>query len=338
VSPEDKGRLGRRLGRILILLPYAIRNPGISVDELAQRFATPRGELIDDLNLVFLCGLPGYGPGDLIDVSLEEDRVYVDMADYFSLPLRLTPTEALALYAGGEAIAALPGMEEADALRRALGKLGRSLDAGAAGNTSGIKVDLESGPQEHLERIQRALQERRRIWLEYFSASRGEMTERTVDPWGLIAALGRWYLVAYDHQTHDERMFRTDRIKRIDVLEESAEVPTDFDPDRYRGAWSGRRAPNLVSFEISPSAGRWFEDYYPVTRSEVLADGWVAIEIATSGEVWAATLLLRLGKDVRNVRPRDVADHARDLAAALAQRHGGLGNAGRGEPPAKPLG
>ena len=322
MSPEDKGRLGRRLGRILVLLPYAIRNPGISVDELAQRFNIPRRELIDDLNLVFLCGLPGYGPGDLIDVSLEEDRVYVDMADYFSLPLRLTPTEALALYAGGEAIAALPGMEEAEALRRALAKLGRSLGTGADGNASGIMIDLESGPEEHLKRIQHALHERRKMWLEYFSASRGEMTERTIDPWGLIAALGRWYLVAYDHRTRDERMFRTDRIKRIAVLDEAAEVPADFDPDQYRGAWSGRTAPDVVSFEISPAAGRWFEDYYPVMRSDVLADGWIAIEIATSGDVWAATLLLRLGKDVRNVRPGDVVDLAHSLASALAQRHG----------------
>ncbi len=321
MSPEDKGRLGRRLGRILVLLPYAIRNPGISVDELAQRFGIARRELIEDLNLVFLCGLPGYGPGDLIDVSLEEDRVYVDMADYFSLPLRLTPTEALALYAGGEAIAALPGMEEAEALRRALSKLARVLGTDRAENASGIKVELESGPEEHLESIQHALLERRRLWLEYFSASRGEMTNRTVDPWGLVAALGRWYLIAYDHRTQDERMFRTDRIKSVEVLEEYAEVPTDFDPDEYRGAWSGRRAPDVVGFEISPAAGRWFEDYYPVMGSAVLEDGWSAIEIATSGDVWAATLLLRLGKDVRNVRPRAVADHARRLATSIAQRH-----------------
>ncbi|MBA3350425.1 MAG: WYL domain-containing protein [Actinobacteria bacterium] len=322
MSPEDKGRLGRRLGRILVLLPYAIRNPGISVDELAQRFGIARRELIDDLNLIFLCGLPGYGPGDLIDVSLEEDRVYVDMADYFSLPLRLTPAEALALYAGGEAIAALPGMEEAEALRRALGKLGLALGTDGADGASGIKVELDYGPQAHLESIQHALHGRRRLWLEYFSASRGEMTRRTVDPWGLVAALGRWYLVAYDHRSQDERMFRTDRIKSVDILDEPADVPTDFDPDEYRGAWSGSRAPDVVAFEISPAAERWFKEYYPVTSSSLLEDGWSAVEIATNGDAWAATLLLRLGKDARNVRPQAVVDHARRLAASLAQRHG----------------
>jgi predicted DNA-binding transcriptional regulator YafY len=87
-----------------------------------------------------------------------------------------------------------------------------------------------------------------------------------------------------------------------------------------------------VGFEISPAAGRWFEDYYPVTRSTILEDGWSAIEIATSGDVWAATLLLRLGADVRNVRPQAVADQARRLATSMAQRHGFPESAGRAGP------
>ncbi|HWL65262.1 MAG TPA: protein pafC, partial [Actinomycetota bacterium] len=99
--PEDpSGRLGRRLSRILLLLPYAIQHPGVTVGELAGKFGIDKRDLLDDLNLVFLCGLPGYGPGDLIDVDLDEDRVYVRMADYFAAPLRLAPAEALVLYAG----------------------------------------------------------------------------------------------------------------------------------------------------------------------------------------------------------------------------------------------
>ncbi|MDQ4027963.1 MAG: hypothetical protein M3214_07955, partial [Actinomycetota bacterium] len=84
MTEQAYGRLGRRLRRILVMLPYAIRHPGISVDDLSRKFSVRRQELIDDLNLVFLCGLPGYGPGDLIDVTLDEDHVYVRMADYFS--------------------------------------------------------------------------------------------------------------------------------------------------------------------------------------------------------------------------------------------------------------
>lgn len=315
------GRLSRRLRRILVLLPYAVRHPGVTIDELSQRFGVDKRDLIDDLNLVFLCGLPGYGPGDLIEVTVEQDRVYVDMADYFASPLRITPAEALALYAAGAAIAALPDMDAADALRRGLEKLGRALLNGDERQASGIQVELEGGQVEHLKPLQRALNEGKQIRLEYFSASRGELTERTVDPWGLVAALGRWYVVGWDHLSNDERMFRTDRIKRAEVKDSSATVPEDFDPAKYKRAWRESSDEDIVSFEIAPEVTRWFEDYYPVRKAEPLSDGWRRVELAYGGERWISALLLRLGEDVRAVRPESALDSARELASAIAARH-----------------
>ncbi len=315
---SSTGRLGRRLGRILLMLPYAIQNPGVSVAELSRRFGVPKKDVIDDLNLVFLCGLPGYGPGDLIDVSIDEDRIYVDMADYFAAPLRLTPGEALSLYAGGIALAELPDLEGADSLRRALDKLGRAL--GLDGEAAGIGVRFEPAPAEHLATLRDALSRKRRVRLEYLSASRGELTEREVDPWGLIAALGRWYLVAWDRLTDEERMFRLDRMKAALITEEEAQVPDDFDPERYKGAFTGEGS-STVSLEISPAAARWFTDYYPVESSEELGDGWRRVTMVSSGDRWMATLMLQLGSDCRNPEPPHLEHRARELAAAIAQRH-----------------
>jgi proteasome accessory factor C len=324
VSATDAGRMGRRLRRILVLLPYAIRHPGVSVDELSRKFGVKKQDLVADLNLVFLCGLPGYGPGDLIDVAVEDDRVFVRMADYFSAPLKLTPAEAVALYAGGVAIADLPEMNEADALRGALDKLGRALGTGNGRDAAPIQVaGGGSGTGEHLETLRDALVARKRVHLEYFSASRGELTERAVDPWGLFTALGRWYLIALDHASGEERMFRVDRIRSARVLDEDAAVPEEFDADRYRGAFVRREATGpQMELEVSPAVARWFEEYYPVTESRTLPDSWQAIRLAYSGERWAATLVLQLGADVRNVRPAAVLDAARDLARAIAARHG----------------
>ncbi|MDQ4142731.1 MAG: WYL domain-containing protein [Actinomycetota bacterium] len=315
------GRLSRRLRRILVLLPYAIRHPGVGIDELARKFDVKKRDLIDDLNLVFLCGLPGYGPGDLIEATIDEDRVYVRMADYFGAPLRLTPAEALALYAGGGALAALPGMEEADSLKRGLTKLGRALGAHEDGEGTGIAVQLDTAPAAHLEVLQHALTEHRQVSLDYFSASRGELSTRSVDPWGLIASGGRWYLVGYDHLSEDERMFRADRIKDVEILDVDAPVPGDFDPQKYRGAFVDRPDERLVTFEISPAAAKWFEDYYPVREARDLPDGWREINLASSGDRWPALLALRLGNDVRNLRPESVLETAQQLAAAIAARH-----------------
>ena len=317
-DPSPANRLGRRLGRILLMLPYAIQNPGVSVGELSTRFGVPKREVIDDLNLVFLCGLPGYGPGDLIDVSIDDDRIYVDMADYFSAPLRLTPGEALSLYAGGITLAELPDLENAQSLRRALEKLGRAL--GVEGEAGGIGVRFEPAPAKHLATLRDALAQKRRLKLEYLSATRGELTEREVDPWGLIAALGRWYLVAWDRLSDEERMFRLDRMKTATITGDAAKVPEDFDPERYKGAFTGRGRTH-VTLEISPAAARWFEDYYPVESSEELGDGWRRVTMVSSGERWVATLILQLGNDCRHPVPKELADHARRLASSIAQRH-----------------
>jgi proteasome accessory factor C len=321
VTENPYGRLGRRLQRILVMLPYAIHHPGVSVDELATRFNVKKRDLVDDLNLVFVCGLPGYGPGDLIDVRLEEDRVYVEMADYFAAPLRLTPAEALVLYAGGSAIASLPGMEEADALRRALTKVRRALGRGEEGDGAAVQVRLEQAAGGHLEALQNALRDAVQVDIEYFSASRGELTERSVEPWGLIAALGRWYLVGLDHLSGEERMFRVDRIKSVAVLDAAAPVPPDFDPGRYRGAFSGRDGDLRVTLEISASAAQWFEDYYPVESGETLDDGWRRVVLVAGGERWAATLVVRLGRDVRSIAPASVMDASRALAERIARAH-----------------
>ena len=316
--PPDKQRLPRRLRRILLLLPYAIHHPGVSIDELSRKFGVRKRDLIDDLNLLFMCGLPGYGPGDLIDVSLDGDRVYVRMADYFSAPLRLTSAEALALYAGAATLLDLPGMEEADALKRALSKLGRALGVSAGSSEApGVEVRLEGGPDEHLEALRHALTDRTRVDIEYFSAHRGELTERTVDPWGLVGALGRWYLVGWDHSVDDERMFRLDRMKKVTATDEDAAVPDDFDPDRYRSAFLDKGEGETLTFEISPGAANWFEDYYPVRSSEELTDGWKRVELTSSGQRWAAVLLLQLGADVRNVSPEETVSAARALAADI---------------------
>ncbi|MGH2736675.1 MAG: helix-turn-helix transcriptional regulator [Actinomycetota bacterium] len=313
------GRLGKRLRRILVMLPYVIANPGVSVEELAQKFSAKEADLIADLNMMFFCGLPGYGPGDLIEVSIDDDGVFVSMADYFKQPLRITPAEALALYAGGAAVASLPGMEQADALKRALGKLQRAL-GGGSDEVGGIEIQMEPGPAAHLELLQQALEQRRRVRLEYLSASRGELTERAVDPWGLVAALGHWYLVGFDHLRGDERMFRTDRVKAITLLDEAAELPDDFDRESYRGGFRGKGAESLV-MEISPAVASWFEDYYPVTSSIDLPDGWRRVELIAGGTRWAAVLVLRLGAEARNIEPSEVTDEARAMAASIARNH-----------------
>ena len=97
--------LEERFRRLLTMVPYIVKHPGVSVRDIRTRFGITRSQLVADLNLLFVCGLPGYGPGDLIEAFVDGSRVWIRLADYFARPLRLTAAEGLLLYSGARALA-----------------------------------------------------------------------------------------------------------------------------------------------------------------------------------------------------------------------------------------
>jgi proteasome accessory factor C len=67
-----------RISRILALIPYVLDRETVDVQEVVDRFGYTRDELSRDLNTIFVCGLPGYGPGDLMEAYIDEDEVIID--------------------------------------------------------------------------------------------------------------------------------------------------------------------------------------------------------------------------------------------------------------------
>ena len=142
-----------RLGRMLVVVPYLVQHPGSNLDEVASLFGAQAGQLRRDLDLLFMSGLPPYGPGDLIDVDVDEDdRIWITMADHFARPLRLTRNEALALLLRGTELSAIPGVPDAPALDSALDKLRGSLGPEVVGAYEGAVEAATSGQAPaHLE-------------------------------------------------------------------------------------------------------------------------------------------------------------------------------------------
>src|SRR3954469_17759746 len=116
-------RVGDRLGRLLNLVPYLLARPGISVDEAAADHDVTDRQLREDLELLWVCGLPGYGPGDLIDMAFDGDRVTITYDAGIDRPLRLNQDEALALIVALRMLSETPGVDRRDAIDRALAKI-----------------------------------------------------------------------------------------------------------------------------------------------------------------------------------------------------------------------
>ncbi|MEX0790468.1 MAG: WYL domain-containing protein [Actinomycetota bacterium] len=302
-----------RFRRLLLLVPYVLRNNGATVDEVSERFDITRTVLVADLNLLFMCGLPGYGPGDLIEAYIDGEQVWIRMADYFARPMRLTPAEGLMLYAGGQALAAVSGPDPA--LERAMEQLSKALTPGALERVS---VGLEA--PEELAVVKRALESRRRLHLVYQSQSKDEVTERDVDPWALLLSEGRWYLLGYCHRVDDERIFRIDRMRSVLELEDAAQIPDDFDLSRYDSVYFESENALTVTLDIAPRAN-WVCDYYPLLSQESLEDGWIRIRLKAGGVAWLERLLLRLGREARIIEPDSLREKLKATAASMARRY-----------------
>ena len=184
-------RTARRLTRILSMVPWVIAHQGASVREVCERFGYTERELLEDLNLVFVCGLPGYGPGDLMVAYVENDEVIVDMAEYFSRPFRLTPAEALGLLASGSALVSTSQAPEG--LEQAVGKLASALGIDP---DETVVVDL-AGESALVAVLRRGVSEQRVVSLTYTSLGKGETRERLVEPWSVFSTLGNWYLSGF---------------------------------------------------------------------------------------------------------------------------------------------
>lgn len=306
------GKASERLRRLLTLAPYIVQNPGERLEDLARLFGVSESTLVADLNLLFVSGLPPYGPGDLIDVQIEDGRVSIEMADYFARPLRLSRTEALALYLRATALLGAPGLSEAPAVRSALAKLERHLGGETLGDLSG-RVEIAEGgrPAEMLELVRAAADGHARVEIEYYAASRDETSVRLIEPEVVFSAIGNWYVVAWDEQAGDERMFRADRIKS---LRETGET---FEPRGLAGV--GRplytRSPEdfHVRLRLRP-AGRWVAEYYDTESVTETGGGDVEVVIPAKHLAWVATLVVRLGGASRVIEPPELEREVHDVA------------------------
>ena len=302
-----------RLQRILAVLPWIVQHQGATVDEICERFGLDRKALLADLDFVFYnVGLHPFTPDMLAEVSIVDDRVYVHVGDYFRRPLRLAHGEALTLLAAGRAVVSRPGADPDGTLRRAVDKLANALGEGAAET---VDVALGTADPDVMAGLQQALAEQRRISISYYSYGRDASSEREVDPQRLLSTEGRWYLLGHCHSAEGERMFRVDRIRSVEVLDQPAEVLPAEDAAVVPGPWGGERTVELIT---GPEA-HWVSGTYPCDEVEELPDGRLRIVLPVTTTRWLERLLLRLDP---STEATDVAtgDSLRSVASDAAAR------------------
>lgn len=306
-------RTAKRLNRILAMLPWVIANSGATVEEVCERFGYSQSQLIADLNLIFVCGLPGYGPGDLMDAYIDEDEVVVELADYFASPLRLTAPEALGLLASGMALVSTG--QAPPALSRAVDKLrGAVFPEG----DDALVVDLRE--PDLVGQLKTAAADGIVTSITYTKLSSGETSDRLIEPWVVFSTMGNWYVSGFCRNADAERVFRVDRIQSLRLSDERFDPPPSV-PTPAVDYVPGEDDTYAV-IRLAPEAA-WVADYYPSEVVESGDDGSRTIRMAVSDPAVAGRLLLRLGSS-GSLLDGDAVGAVRDeLGAAILERYRG---------------
>lgn len=288
-----------RTARLLDLVPYLTTHQGIAITELAKAFDSTVKEITDDLNTLWMCGLPGYTPLELIDLEFESGFVSIRNAETLAAPRALDRAEALSIYMG------------LDLLSAELSRSNESLVSEIANLQEQLRKQLISAPQVQIEAslaselralILRSI--RRRGWLEitYHSAASDQVTKRQVAPYELSQSGSHEYLQGYCDSAKAIRNFRADRI--VDVVEIADQVWPRSEISGNDGAIKYQVKVHAASRQVLEALPQ-----IPAGASTATILGFSAL--------WISRAILSLGGQVEAFEPSEIraAVRARALAA-----------------------
>jgi proteasome accessory factor C len=298
-----------QVGRLLALVPYLHQRGEVRISEAAAALGVDAAQLDKDLRVLFMCGLPGGFPDDLINVDLDalegEGIIRVDNADYLARPIRFGPSEAAALVVALRAIEQSASPETRDVVERTLAKLE---GAGAASAAQQIHVSAEeSAGVELLPVLQGAIDRGHQLEIAYYVPSRDEQSSRIVEPRAITRVGDATYLDAWCHTANGDRAFRVDRIVAVtelpDAVSERAAEPRDLSGGWFRG--DGETV--AVTLRLQPAA-QWVPEYYPVTETRPGPDGTLDVVLDVASESWLHQLLFRVAPHASVISPQEFAE------------------------------
>ncbi|HMS76789.1 YafY family protein [Gordonia sp. (in: high G+C Gram-positive bacteria)] len=341
-----------RLSRLLAIVPYFQARDGIQISQAMADLGVTERELYADLNLLFVCGLPGgYGgdlielnfpfyddPKDLVEVEFRQGTVRVGFSAGMDRPLRLTRAEATPLLVALRQLVKTPGLVDSAAVDRAIAKIENAVGARVTGVAAAVDTARPDDADSTYATIKSAVRDQRALRLKYYTATSDTTSTRTVDPIAVKVVDNAMYLEAWCREAEDRRLFRFDRVDEAEALDEPSRPRADPESAAVSPVLSQNPDLPVAVIEIDHEA-LWILDYSSAEPiDDVLAadtkDRPVRARLVFGSVNWLTRFLLGFGGDVRLVRiespvagppPPATADAVTaamaDLAAAARARY-----------------
>src|SRR4051812_12697781 len=251
----------------------------MSDEAFARRYYSDRAELI-------ALGVPLNSQRD----EFTGEELYTLRSEQYFLPdLELTDEELAALQTS---LYLLEGkFAYAEPLRLALQNLalGRPGFADpptrAAASVEVLDPDYSAEMPGRLAKLEGAISKQRTVKFDYWSISRADLSERTVNPYALLTDRGTWYVIGFDLDRKALRTFRVSRI-RGDIKfatrrERDFRIPADFNVEQFLGRppWQIGDPAGEARIEVKDDTAWWVERSYGDTGR--LEDGVFITEYST---------------------------------------------------------
>jgi len=207
-----------RTSRLLNLVPYLVSHQGIELEALSKQFAITEEQLLEDLNTLWMCGLPGYTPLELMDLAFDSGFVTIRNADELQNPRALNNEEVVVLLMGLDYLRGqlVEGNNDITAtIDKLVTKLAATLK-GTLRNNLSAQVSVSAKIRDT---ILSAIQSQSTVVIEYHSPAQDEVSQRLVHPVDIFSAENHEYIEAFCELSQDYRTFRFDRITTADISE-----------------------------------------------------------------------------------------------------------------------
>jgi proteasome accessory factor C len=208
----------------LDLVPYINTHQGIALKDLAAVFEVSNAQMVNDLTTLWMCGLPGYTPLELMDLDFESGYVNISNAPTLAKPRSVTFDEGVALILGLDLLRASIPTDRSDLLEKIDSLSARLSSIINLNSTFSVVAPVNQGVSAAIDE---ALASRSSLEIEYHSMYRDEITQRTIFPIEIIEVEGQQYLSSYCYSASDFRQFKLDRIQKAVVTQESKTIPED---------------------------------------------------------------------------------------------------------------
>ena len=311
-----------QLSRILRIIPEIADGKEHDTNAVALSLGIERDTLLSDLRAIGeRYGLPG-GFVEGMEIYIGATTISA-RSDQFLRPMGLTIPELKALELGLTVLEQERPPDDRpviDSARQRLRKLIAHLPI--EDNVHEVRM-AEMVPSEglpYLDEVRRALKNRRKVCIDYRSSAATEAKSRVIRPYGMAAASGMWYVVAYCEASEGLRVFRADRIEDATLLSDRYEIPASFsirETLREGRALQTDTPSGGMTVRYSQRIARWIAER---EGRELSPDGSLTVEHPLADAEWGVRHVLQYGPEAEVLEPQS-------LREEIVRRLGTLGGA-----------